>query len=380
MNGTKGMDVEHGIVDFFSPSFGNRPARFVGRGQTLESILGGLRTRPGSKDRATVIMGQRGYGKTVLLWEVADRAREMGFAVVNPTAVREGLVARIAEKLRDEGTRILGARKREITGGSVGALGFSAGVTTALAESVPRSPEGRLEHAVRDLSEKGVGTLILVDELQAGSAEVRSLVETYQELVGEGLDVAIALAGLPGAVSRTLNDRVLTFLNRARKLDLPPLATGEVDAFYRSAFAESGIEVPAELRRRASKATQGSPYLMQLIGHYVVLYADEAGRVGESALSEALKSAEGEFVNDVCETTLAALSAGDVAYLSAMAQAGGSGTCSTSEVAARLGVSASYGQQYRGRLLEAGVIIAPAHGFVQFAVPHLAEHLAKRIG
>ena len=41
--------------------------------------------------------------------------------------------------------------------------------------------------------------------------DIRRLVIAYQELVGEGLDVALVMAGLPGAVSATLNDHVLTF-------------------------------------------------------------------------------------------------------------------------------------------------------------------------
>ena len=49
--------------------------------------------------------------------------------------------------------------------------------------------------------------LILIDELQANSEEIRQLVSLYQELVGERLNVALVMAGLPGAVSATLNDK-----------------------------------------------------------------------------------------------------------------------------------------------------------------------------
>ena len=83
----------------------------------------------------------------------------------------------------------------------------------------------------------------------------------WQELVGEGLNVALVMAGLPGAVSATLNDRVLTFLNRARKVTLEPLSVGDVDAYYQRAFEELDLDIPGDLRLDAARATQGSPYM-----------------------------------------------------------------------------------------------------------------------
>ena len=89
---------------------------------------------------------------------------------------------------------------------------------------------------------------------------------------------------------------------------------------------------------------------------------------------EALQSAHEEFVNDVCATTVAGLSGGDVAYLKAMERLGG--TCRTADVAAALGVTPDYGQQYRRRLLDAGVIKSPRNGQVCFDVPFLGDYLA----
>ena len=68
----------------FSPLFGNRPNQLVERDAMIEQLLGGLASKPGSKERATLILGQRGSGKTVMLWELADRARDKGFVVASP--------------------------------------------------------------------------------------------------------------------------------------------------------------------------------------------------------------------------------------------------------------------------------------------------------
>ncbi|MBQ3106335.1 MAG: hypothetical protein IJC51_02515, partial [Eggerthellaceae bacterium] len=226
------------------------------------------------------------------------------------------------------------------------------------------------------LSEKEKGVLILVDELQANSPEIRQLVAAYQEIVGEGLNVAMVMAGLPGSVAATLNDRVLTFLNRARKTELSALALGEVDSYLAVAFSELGISVSPQLRRQAAQATKGSPYLLQLVGHNMALYADESGTIDERALANALTVAQEEFENDVCKTTLAALSEKDVLFLQAMTS--DVGTSKMRDVAERMGVSPDYAQKYRIRLLDAGVISGAGRGYVEFAVPYLADYLRKQ--
>ena len=365
------MDARNDTV--FSPAFGNRPTSLVGRKPVIDGFLAGLASRPGSKERATAFLGQRGYGKTVLLWELADRAREAGFAVASPTSVREGLVKRVAEKLEDDAADVVGRGKLKLAGGSVGAVGFSAGVQFARDDDRPETDEARLTRTCRTLTEHGRGALLLIDELQANSPEIRSLVGTYQELVGEGLDVAIALAGLPASTSSVLNDRVLTFLNRARKVEIGSLPPGEVEAFMTNGLETCGVSMNRSEAKAAAEATCGSPYLMQLIGHYLVLFADGSGNVSAVRFDEALEAAREEYRNDVCETTIAPLSATDVRYLVAMARLGGG--CRSSEVARSMGVSADYGQQYRRRLIDAGIIRAPQQGVVEFAVPLLEDYL-----
>ena len=135
---------------------------------------------------------------------------------------------------------------------------------------------------------------------------------------------------------------------------------------------------PGDGARRAAEQTTGSPYLMQLIGHYIVLYADDSGSINASQLEQAISSAQDEYLDDVCSTAIAPLSNKDVAYLSAMAEIGA--PCRTSAIASKMGVTPDFAQQYRKRLLDAGLIRAPRQGIVEFAVPLLADYLRKREG
>ena len=358
----------------FSPAFGNRPTYLVGRELVLDGLIAGLDSMPGSKERSTVLLGQRGSGKTVLLWELADRAAEMGYVVASPTIVSDGMLARIVEKVQDSGGRYVSDVPR-VAGGSIGAFGFEVGLEFSREVQETKSDQFKLTQLVRKLTEQGHGVLILVDELQANSQDVRELVTVYQELIGEGLNVALVMAGLPGAVSATLNDKVLTFLNRAKKVTLSALPTMDIEAFYANAFDELGVGASSAQVRRAAEAAQGSPYMMQLVGHGVVLRAAE-DRLDDDALEAAVASAEEEFETDVCETTLAALSEMDVRFLRAMAQDGAES--STTEIADRLGVTTDYGQKYRKRLIDAGVIEPCGWGRVRICVPLLKGYLGKR--
>lgn len=358
----------------FSPSFGNRPSYLVGREQFVNDIMSGLDTKPGSRERAVILLGQRGMGKTVLLWEIADRAREKGFVVATPTAASIDMLDRMIEKLQDDGERILKDKKTKLSGASVGALGFSAGLQFTREVQESKSFQYKLTQLARRLSAQDHGVLLLVDELQANSEEIRQLVVAYQEIVGEGLDVALIMAGLPGAVSATLNDKVLTFLNRASKLEVGPLSSGDIDAFLMRSFKRLNIDLSKEQREETTRFIAGSPYLLQLAGHHITIRAEE-GILDREALESALTVAQKEFENDICKTTLAALSDTDEAFLAAMINT--RKPYRIANIAESMGVTMDYAQKYRKRLIDAGVIEASGWGQVDFAVPYLASHLER---
>lgn len=62
-------------------------------------------------------------------------------------------------------------------GGSVGALGFSAGIQLERDAATTKSPQQRLVQLCRQLTAKDREALILIDELQASSLEIRRLIE-----------------------------------------------------------------------------------------------------------------------------------------------------------------------------------------------------------
>lgn len=69
---------------------------------------------------------------------------------------------------------------------------------------------------------------------------------------------------------------------------LSPLPKKEIDAFFAKAFNELGIQISPSQRIDLTKATFGSPYMLQLVGYNICLYANDDGSIDESLIESAL--------------------------------------------------------------------------------------------
>jgi hypothetical protein len=219
--------------------------------------------------------------------------------------------------------------------------------------------------------------LLLVDEVTANSAQIAELAAAYQELVGEGRNIAIAVAGLPGAISAVLNDKALTFLHRANKINLGTLPVPDVMVHYSRTLKELGKTIASADLERAAEATGGYPYLLQLVGYYLLEYTGDDAVVSADTVDLALATARRALDDSVFKPALHPLSDRDREFLVAMVADSGPSTIRA--VAERLGVSAPSAQQTRARLVAAGLITPVGKGRVIPAVPYLAEHLRGEI-
>jgi hypothetical protein len=357
---------------YFVPAFGNRPEHIVGRDAIIDSFIDGLSKPVGHKQRATLVLGQRGMGKTALLLEIFERAKAKGFVVAR-VAASQDMLNDIIEYIQIDGARYADEAKPPVKGFSVGAVGFSFGLTFNDRTREDYGFRVKLDLLCEKLNGLGHGVLLLIDEVQSNSAEMRTLTTTYQHLVGSDRNIAIMMAGLPNAISAVLNDKVLTFLNRAHKVHLGPLSLEDVRAYYAQVFAKLNKSIDDQTLDDAVRASRGYPYLLQLIGYYLLEYCGDSNVIEPIHARRATASARAELVENIFQPSLGPLSDVDRAFIDAMAL--DDGVTKIADMRVRMGVSAQYVQTYRARLLDAGVIDSPRIGEVEFAIPYLKEYL-----
>ena len=359
----------------FQPSFGNRPEQLIGRNDVLDRLMSDLQSYPGSAERATLLVGQRGMGKTALLIELADRAKKHDFITARVTC-GETMLDNLIEMLQKAGAGFIREQKSPIKGFNAGALGFSIGLT--FTEEAQRSFGFRvkLEMICERLAQAGKHVLVLVDEVDPSVPQMRELATAYQELAGEEADISIVMAGLPSSIAETLNYKTLTFLNRAQRIALGLIPVSTVEDYYMNAFERAGIKASPDIIRQAAVHTNGFPYLIQLIGYYLTKLSESGKPVDEAILKRAEALASNEVDDKVFQAMLNPLSELDLVFLRAMAQ--DVGISNVADIEARTGLSHGTVQTYRRRLLDAGVVYSPRRGTLTMVMPQLADYIRRQ--
>lgn len=375
-----------GPADPFTPTFGKTPPVLAGRHDELEAWQYALEMGPGAMGRAALITGARGMGKTVMLNEYERiAAREFGWLVISETAtagmmqrITRTHLPRILERLDPKGER------RHLLDVQLPAYLGGGGVKTSVENRHPveldaRSQVEAVTELLQDGPQPGRGLLITVDEVHRNSSEdMRQLTTIIQHAVRENREVAFVGAGLAAAVKDLLNDDVVTFLRRASRVMLDAVPDHSVRTALVEPARDAGVPFEREAVEAAIGSTRGYPFLLQLVGSQAFRAAvrDGAKSIDVGHVDKAAAEAIAIMGTHIHEPALSGLSEMDLKYLVAMAV--DEQTSGTGEVARRLGVSADYAGQYRRRLIEAGLIVAPARGKVEFALPFLREHLLDR--
>ena len=323
----------------FKPTAGKTPPTIIGREDVLEEFNEGLVNGPGAPGRLMRIAGVRGTGKTVLLDECSRLAQSRGWTVIKEVAT-EGLCQRILEQLQPKFQAKHARFEPTVAGISIGSIDI---------ERIGPS----LRDAMRQtISKNGNGLLITLDEVQdAELDEVRTLSIAIQQVIGEDLDIAFVFAGLPSMIESIINGKTLTFLRRALPFDLKAVAVTEVSYSLEETIEASGMELQPGIAGQLAEATQGYPFMIQLVGYYAWQLARRAHTaiIGEEEAERGIATARERFCGMVIEPALQRIPPTCIAYLLSMASLGQ--TSSTSMVADALNKTPQQVSSVRSRLL-----------------------------
>lgn len=338
----------------------------------LDEFEYGLGLGSGAPGLLTIIAGARGIGKTALLSEAQDKARQPGLIVIAETAT-PGFLGRIGETMRLQLEELgPGPAGRRIT--ALGVAGFT--VTTQLPPERQVDWRRLGEQLLNVLAEKKTGCFSPSMRASADRMELSQLAADVQHFIRDGLPIGLIFAGLPAAVSNLLNEGVATFLRRAGRIDLHAAAITEVARSYEDTFGQAGIRIHEDQIRRAAEATGGYPSLIQLIGYQLWRQAEINDLTLEvDNVAQAIAAAGRRHEMTVIEAALSTASEKDKDFLRAMAEDDGA-------VAARTSESGSTRKATSWRTTGPGSSPLdssrpPRTAKVDFAIPSLREYLRK---
>ena len=331
--------------------FGKEPYQLIARvNQTRKIVDSFMSENP--PYQVYMITGVRGSGKTVLMTEIAKRFKtENEWIVVELNPDRDllnGLVAALSSD--NKLVEIFKASKINLS-----VLGFGIEVSGA-------TPITDVEIAAREMLEslkrKGKKILITIDEV-TNTQSIREFTSAFQIMVRQELPVFLLMTGLYENINALQDEKNLTFLYRAPKIEMKPLDIGMVADKYEDTFC-----ISHEAAIKMARMTKGYPFAFQALGY---LTWEQDGD---------FESIESEYRGHLAEYVYAKiwseLSTKDKQLAYAIAK---SETGKVKDIRERTGMSTNEFNPYRNRLIKKGILDGSEYGMVKFTLPYFERYV-----
>lgn len=386
------------ITNPYTPGAGTQPRELAGRDSLRESVRINLeRLRIGNTAKATVMVGLRGVGKTVLLDRIMLDAAANGIACVRVEVPEsKSLPAVLLPEIRLALIKLSKAlASQEFAKKGLRALaGFVKGLKFKYADmevnldytsEIGLADNGDLDSDLSALlAQCGEAArasnsvfCLFVDELQyVKSDQFGALISALHHCAQKGLPVTMVAAGLPqllamAAEAKSYAERLFDF----PVVDTLPAAAAN-DVLSKPAL-QLGVTFESAALGMIYKKTAGYPYFLQEWGKHVWDYAkaspitigdvDGAGHLTLASLDE------GFFKVRLERTTPS-----ERAYMMGMARLG-AGTHRSGDIAAHLKKQPSTLAPVRSKLIQKGIVWSPAHGDTAFTVPLFNDYLLRTV-
>jgi AAA ATPase domain len=380
----------------YTPGAGTQPRALTGREQPLEAFEVLLeRLGNGLPERSMMLCGLRGMGKTVLLREMASRARTAAWRVSfiearAGTDLRDAFTAAALEQLAGLSVRerALGAFKR-----AMNVIRAIRAVTTPEIQSevdpgtlltVGRSLEADLGVLISRIGElardQGTGIAFFVDELQELDDEgLAALCAAMHRASQEELPVVLVGAGLPSlpgllASAKSYAERLFAYPQIGL---LPePAARQAIVEPPRKVLGDAAPVLEDAAVERMVRFAAGFPMLLQAIGKHAW------NRAGDDRITEAdVVAAEDDAFDELSKELFLArwqrATPRERNYLAAIAANGSS--CTSAEAARLAGFpSTTAAGPARDQLIAKGLIWSPERGRIAFTMPLFERFLQQR--
>ena len=361
---------------------------FTDRETEIEELKADIRN-----GQNVVVFAPRRYGKSSLVWRVAQEAIREGILVayVNlmTTPTKEKLAAKLARSIHEDvasplfrardrlrvfrGLRIAPVVTVDPEDASV-SFGFQA---THRADDIDATLERLLEIPAELAADRDRRVALVLDEFQEVVAIDRHLPKLMRSVFQAQPDVAhVYLGSKRHMMERIFSDENEPFWRSAKQTELGVIAPGAFRGYIEAHFAATGKAVESGVVERVLALTGGHPYATQELCYFLWEETAAGGTAQfahfEAALADVLRSEDAHF-------TLVWENASGVQRLVLEAVAREPGPALGSEYRRRHGLAAASSVQKALAVLSRRELVARDVTGHRIAEPFLAEWLERRV-
>ena len=337
----------------FTLTFGRSPLESVDRPVQINEIIETF-TADTVNQQMFIITGVRGSGKTVMMTEISHKLRADDHWLVIELNPATDLLSAMLSKLNSNQicTSLIKSAKIDLS-----FFGFGVAVEGAAPIT---DTETAIIKILEKLQKSGKRLLITIDEM-TNSESMKVFAGAFQIFVRQELPVFLLGTGLYENIEELQNEKSLTFLYRAPKIQLKPLNNGAIINKYKTIF-----NISQEQASQMAQLTKGYPFAFQVLGYLTWNNnGDYHAVLGEYAqyLSE--------FVYDKIWSEL---SPKDRAVARAIADVKSG---KIKDIREQLGMETNEFNPYRKRLIKKGIVSGEMRGYVYFTLPLFDEYVIE---
>lgn len=337
----------------FTLTFGKSPLEPVERPVQTNEIIDTF-TAEQINQQMFIITGVRGSGKTVMITEIAQKLRKNDEWIVielNPAIdLLKGLLSKLNSNKTCAG--IIKSAKIDL---SFFGFGLEIEGTTPITDE-----ETAIITILEKMKKNGKRLLITIDEV-TNNEYMQIFAGSFQIFVRQDLPVFLLATGLYENIDELQNEKNLTFLYRAPKIQLKPLNNRAIMNKYKTIF-----KMDSEEAKQMAELTKGYPFAFQVLGYLTWNHEGDY-----KAVIDEYEQYLSEYVYDKIWSEL---SQKDRLVARGIAEVKNG---KIKDIREYLGMETNEFNPYRKRLIKKGILSGEMRGYVYFTLPLFDEYVEE---
>lgn len=337
----------------FTLTFGKSPLEPVERPVQTNEIIDTFTAEPVNQ-QMFLITGVRGSGKTVMMTEISRKLRTREEWVVielNPSVdLLQGILSKLNSNPVCAG--IIKSAKIDLS-----FWGFGVSIEGAVPIT---DAETAIIAILEKMKKNGKKLLVTIDEV-TNNEFMHVFAGSFQIFVRQDLPIFLLATGLYENIDELQNEKNLTFLYRAPKIQMKPLNQQAIIKKYMNIF-----QIEREQAAQMAELTKGYPFAFQVLGY---LTWNNHGNYRE--VLEEYEQYLSEFVYDKIWSEL---SRKDRVVARGIAE---TDSGKIKDIREHLGMETNQFNPYRKRLIKKGILSGEMRGYVYFTLPLFEDYVLE---